>query len=66
VRYRQLGSSDLHVLREPNAASAINGASRPQQVEENAAAAGLDLHEETLRRIDEIVGEVVVYDRAAS
>ena len=54
------------MLREPNAASAINGASRPQQVEENAAAAGLDLHEETLRRIDEIVGEVVVYDRAAS
>jgi aryl-alcohol dehydrogenase-like predicted oxidoreductase len=54
------------VLREPNVASAIIGASRPQQVEENAAASGLELDEETLRRIDEIVGEVVVYDRAAS
>ena len=29
------------VLREPNVASAIIGASRPQQVEENAAASGL-------------------------
>ena len=28
------------VLREPNVASAIVGASRPEQVEENAAASG--------------------------
>jgi 1-deoxyxylulose-5-phosphate synthase len=54
------------VLREPNVASAIIGASRPQQVEENAAASGLELDEETLRRIDEALGEVVVYEGASS
>src|SRR2546423_1182668 len=31
------------VLREPNVASAIVGASRPEQVEENAAASGVEL-----------------------
>jgi aryl-alcohol dehydrogenase-like predicted oxidoreductase len=54
------------VLREPNVASAIIGASRPQQVEENAAASGLELDPETLRRIDEVLGEVVVYEGASS
>jgi aryl-alcohol dehydrogenase-like predicted oxidoreductase len=54
------------VLREPNVASAIIGASRPQQVEENAAASGLELDEETLRRIDELLGDVVVYEGASS
>ena len=54
------------VLREPNVASAIIGASRPQQVEENAAAFGIELDDATLLRIDEIVGDVVVYERAAS
>jgi aryl-alcohol dehydrogenase-like predicted oxidoreductase len=47
------------VLREPNVASAIVGASRPEQVEENAAAAGIELDDETLRAIDEAVGAVV-------
>jgi 1-deoxyxylulose-5-phosphate synthase len=54
------------VLREPNVASAIIGASRPQQVEENAAASALELDDETLGRIDEIVGEAVVYEGASS
>jgi aryl-alcohol dehydrogenase-like predicted oxidoreductase len=54
------------VLREPNVASAIIGASRPQQVEENAAASGLELDDETLQRIDEVLGEVVVYEGASS
>jgi aryl-alcohol dehydrogenase-like predicted oxidoreductase len=54
------------VLREPNVASAIIGASRPQQVEENAAASGVELDEETLRRIDEVLGKIVVYEGAAS
>jgi 1-deoxyxylulose-5-phosphate synthase len=54
------------VLREPNVASAIIGASRPQQVEENAAASGIELDVETLRRIDEVLGEVVVYEGASS
>jgi aryl-alcohol dehydrogenase-like predicted oxidoreductase len=48
------------VLREPNVASAIIGASRPQQVEENAAASGLELDDATLQRIDDVLGEVVV------
>ncbi|MFL5969880.1 MAG: aldo/keto reductase family protein [Gaiellaceae bacterium] len=54
------------VLREPNVAAAIVGASRPEQVEENAAASGIELAAETLRRIDEVLGEVVVYEGAAS
>jgi aryl-alcohol dehydrogenase-like predicted oxidoreductase len=48
------------VLREPNVASAIVGASRPEQVEENAAASGIELDEATLRAIDDAVGDVVV------
>jgi aryl-alcohol dehydrogenase-like predicted oxidoreductase len=41
------------VLREPNVASAIVGASRPEQVEENAAASGVELDAATLDAIDE-------------
>jgi 1-deoxyxylulose-5-phosphate synthase len=41
------------VLREPSVASAIIGASRPEQVEENASASGVELDEQTLRKIDE-------------
>jgi aryl-alcohol dehydrogenase-like predicted oxidoreductase len=41
------------VLREPNVASAIIGASRPEQVEENAAASGIELDEGTLGAIDD-------------
>jgi len=48
------------VLREPNLASAIAGASRPQQVEENAAASGIELDDSTLQAIDDAVGGVVV------
>jgi aryl-alcohol dehydrogenase-like predicted oxidoreductase len=48
------------VLREPNVASAIVGASRPQQVDDNAAASGIELDEETLRAIDEAVADVLV------
>ena len=49
------------ILREPNVASAIIGASRPQQVEENAAASGIELDAATLARIDEILGDSVIY-----
>ena len=48
------------VLREPNVASAIVGATRPEQVEANASASGIELSEETLRAIDEAVGDVVM------
>ena len=54
------------VLREPNVASAIIGATRPQQVEDNAAASGIELDDETLGRIDEILADSVVYAGAAS
>lgn len=40
------------ILREPNIASAIVGASRPEQVRDNAAALGIDLDEATVRAID--------------
>jgi aryl-alcohol dehydrogenase-like predicted oxidoreductase len=54
------------VLREPNVASAIIGASRPEQVEENAGASGVELSEETLARIDEILGDSVSWEGPAS
>jgi aryl-alcohol dehydrogenase-like predicted oxidoreductase len=41
------------VLRQDNVASAIVGASRPEQVHENARAAGVRLSDDTLRAIDE-------------
>jgi 1-deoxyxylulose-5-phosphate synthase len=48
------------VLREDNVAAAIVGASRPEQVEENAGASGISLDDATLRAIDEAVADVVV------
>ena len=48
------------VLREDDVAAAIIGASRPEQVEENAAASGVELDAETLRSIDDAVADVVV------
>jgi 1-deoxyxylulose-5-phosphate synthase len=54
------------VLREPNVASAIIGASRPQQVSDNAAASGVSLDEPTLKQIDEILGDSVKYEGSAS
>jgi aryl-alcohol dehydrogenase-like predicted oxidoreductase len=47
------------VLREANVASAIVGASRPEQVEENAAASGIELDDATLAAIDDAVAGVV-------
>ncbi len=44
------------VLREPSVASAIVGASRPEQVADNAAASGVELSAETLAAIDEALG----------
>jgi aryl-alcohol dehydrogenase-like predicted oxidoreductase len=50
------------VLREENVASAIIGASRPEQVEDNAAASGVELDAATLARIDEILGDSVAWE----
>src|SRR2546423_2779056 len=54
------------VLREENVASAIIGATRPEQVEDNAAASGSSLDDATLQQIDEILGDSVKYEGAAS
>ncbi len=48
------------VLRRPELASAIIGASRPEQVHANAAASGIELSADTLAAIDEALGGVVV------
>jgi 1-deoxyxylulose-5-phosphate synthase len=48
------------ILRQPNVASAIIGASRPEQVRENVAAAGVELSDDTLAAIDDAVGAVAV------
>jgi aryl-alcohol dehydrogenase-like predicted oxidoreductase len=54
------------VLREPNVASAIVGASRPEQVEDNVGGAGVELDESTLAQIDEILGDSVEWEGPAS
>jgi aryl-alcohol dehydrogenase-like predicted oxidoreductase len=46
------------VLREPNVASAIVGASRPEQLAENAAASGAEVDPGLFERAEAIVGEV--------
>jgi voltage-dependent potassium channel beta subunit len=43
------------ILRQPNVASALVGASRPQQVVENAAASGVTLSPDVLERIEQIL-----------
>jgi aryl-alcohol dehydrogenase-like predicted oxidoreductase len=48
------------VLRQPNVAAAIIGASRPAQVHENAAAAGIRLSDDTLAAIDEALDPVAI------
>jgi len=41
------------ILRKPNVASAIVGASRPEQLRDNTAASGVDLDDETVSAIEE-------------
>jgi 1-deoxyxylulose-5-phosphate synthase len=43
------------VLREPNVASAIVGASRAEQVRDNASASGIELDEETVAEVESIL-----------
>jgi aryl-alcohol dehydrogenase-like predicted oxidoreductase len=47
------------VLREPNVASAIIGASRPSQVRENAAASGVVVDTQLFLRAEQIVDEAL-------
>ena len=51
-------------LQNPNVSAAIIGATRPEQVRENAGAAGVRLDEGLLRRIDDILGPEVITDPA--
>ena len=50
------------VLQNDNVASAIIGASRPEQVTENVKAAGVTLDAEVMKRVDEVVGPVAETD----
>ncbi|MFC4145850.1 aldo/keto reductase family protein [Micromonospora mangrovi] len=52
------------VLQNPNVASAIVGASRPEQVHDNVKAAGVKLDADLLKAIDEIVEPVTERDAA--
>ena len=48
------------ILRQDNVASAIVGATRPEQVLENVAAAGVTLSDDTLAAIDDVLDPVAV------
>jgi aryl-alcohol dehydrogenase-like predicted oxidoreductase len=52
------------VLQNRNVSSAIIGASRPEQVQENVKASGVKLDEALMKRIDETLGNVVERDPA--
>jgi aryl-alcohol dehydrogenase-like predicted oxidoreductase len=52
------------VLQNDNVAAAIIGASRPEQVVENVKAAGVTIPGEAMKRIDEVLGDVVEHDPA--
>jgi aryl-alcohol dehydrogenase-like predicted oxidoreductase len=52
------------VLHNPNVSSAIIGATRPEQVNENVLASGIKLEAELLARIDEILDPIVERDPA--
>ena len=52
------------VLQNENVASAIIGASRPEQVHDNAGAAGVTIPAELMSRIDDALGAVVERDPA--
>ncbi|MFF7337748.1 aldo/keto reductase family protein [Streptomyces sp. NPDC008163] len=49
-------------LQNPNVAAAIVGASRPEQVRDNAVAAGVTLEPALMKQIDDVLGPVVERD----
>jgi aryl-alcohol dehydrogenase-like predicted oxidoreductase len=53
------------VLREPNVASAIIGASRPEQVRENAAASGVIVDTQLFLRAEQILDEALGVEATA-
>jgi aryl-alcohol dehydrogenase-like predicted oxidoreductase len=52
------------VLQNDNVSAAIIGASRPEQVAENAKAAGVRIPADALARVDEVLGDTVIRDPA--
>jgi aryl-alcohol dehydrogenase-like predicted oxidoreductase len=52
------------VLQNDNVSAAIIGASRPEQVHDNAKASGVVIPADAMKRIDEALGDVVVSDPA--
>ncbi|HEX6248188.1 MAG TPA: aldo/keto reductase family protein [Nocardioidaceae bacterium] len=50
------------VLQNPNVSTAIIGASRPEQVTENVKASGVTLEHDAMKRIDEILDDIVERD----
>ncbi|GII81504.1 aldo/keto reductase [Sphaerisporangium rufum] len=52
------------VLAQPGVSSVVAGATRPEQVTENAAAAGRPLDEAARKKVDEVLGDLVDRDPA--
>jgi aryl-alcohol dehydrogenase-like predicted oxidoreductase len=52
------------VLQNKNVASAIMGASRPEQIEKNVAAAGVKLDAVIMDKIDAVIGSLAERDPA--
>jgi aryl-alcohol dehydrogenase-like predicted oxidoreductase len=50
------------VLQNDNVSAALVGASRPEQVAENVKAAGVQIPDDAMKRIDEALGDVVTDD----
>lgn len=49
------------VLRDQRVSAAIIGASRPEQIEQNAGAVGVKLDDQTLTEIDDALGDTIRY-----
>lgn len=52
------------VLQNRNVATAIIGASRPEQIAENVKASGVEIPQELMARIDDVLGDLVERDPA--
>jgi aryl-alcohol dehydrogenase-like predicted oxidoreductase len=52
------------VLQNDNVASAIIGASQPEQVQDNVAAASVKLDDDLMTKIDEVMDAVIERDPA--
>jgi aryl-alcohol dehydrogenase-like predicted oxidoreductase len=50
------------VLQNPGVSAAIIGASKPEQIKDNASASGVKLEPAVLERIDEVLGDLIERD----